>query len=368
MPLMRGMRSLVIAAAIGGALMLSDAAYAVEPGTYASWSVSGASGNWTGGGTPAAGFPIATLSSNASNVSVPSGASAFLGPGTPIGAAYGSSQKMNYLNVTSAPGLADSTTTWTFASPTPAGKWAFAVGDVDADKVQISATDAGGNPVPVAQLGFQSTFNYCNSSPKPSSCLGPGPFTDVPTWNPATATLTGNVLDTSGASAWFQPTAAIKTLTFKFSVQTGIPVFQLWLATKSVPVDVPVRGVTPSCPATVELDDATGSPVLTPEGQPVQATTDSSGHAVIEAVADGDYQLHLTTPPCGEIQGPTDYPFTVNTDNGPVVIPDNVFRVFVPTLPATGRPVGGYLQVGGVLLGTGLALVGIGSLRRRKST
>jgi hypothetical protein len=361
------MRSLVIAAALGSALMLSDAAYAAEPGTYANWSVSGSSGNWTGGGTPAAGFPVATLSSNATSVAVPTGASAFLGPGTPIGAAYGSSQQMNYLNVSSAAGLADSTTTWTFASPTPAGKWAFAVGDVDADKVQISATDAGGAPVPVAQLGFQSTFNYCNSSPKPGSCLGPGPFTDVPTWNPATATLTGNFLDTNGASAWFEPTAAIKTLTFKFSVQIGIPVFQLWLATKSVPVVVPIGGSTPSSPVTIELDTPAGTPIVDPQGNPVQAVTDATGTATIPAVVDGSYLIHVIVPPGTQNAGATDYPITVNTDNGPVIVPPGVFTVVPPTLPATGRQVGTYLQVGGALLGTGLALVCIGSLRRRNS-
>ncbi len=365
---MRRTTKLGIAAFITTAVsLIPSAAYGAEPGTYANWALSGSNGNWTAKGTPAAGFPMASMASNATSVSSPSGASAFMGPGTPIGAAYGSSQNMNYLNISTAAGITESTSTWTFDSPTPAGKWAFAVGDVDADRVQISATDENGDPVPVAQLGFQSTFNYCASSPKPGSCAGPGPFTDVPTWNPGTSRLTGNTLDTMGASAWFEPTAAIKTLTFKFTAIVGFPVFQLWLATKSVPVVVPVGGVTPECPATVELDEPDGTPILDANGNPVTAETGANGEAVIDGVADGSYNLHLTTGSCGEITGPTDFPIIVKTEEGPVNIPAGTFTVFVPTLPATGTSIGAYVQTGAAMLGTGAILFWVGTRRRRLS-
>lgn len=36
-----------------------------------------------------------------------------------------------------------STTTYTFATPTPAGGWGFVLGDVDADQVLVQATGPG---------------------------------------------------------------------------------------------------------------------------------------------------------------------------------------------------------------------------------
>ena len=150
----------------------------------------------------APGFPVATVVTNSSGPSVPSGASAYLNVNTPVGAVYGSSVNQGYLNLRAATGSSLSTTTYTFAAGTPAGGWSFVLGDVDADTVTITATSPEGAAVAIADLGYEGVFNYCRT-PVPSSCTGATPGTDVPSWNPATGVLTGNGPDTTGASGCF---------------------------------------------------------------------------------------------------------------------------------------------------------------------
>ena len=41
-----------------------------------------------------------------------------------------------------------------FDTPTPAGGWGFALGDIDSDLAVVSALDAEGEPVAAADLGF----------------------------------------------------------------------------------------------------------------------------------------------------------------------------------------------------------------------
>jgi uncharacterized repeat protein (TIGR01451 family) len=98
--------------------------------------------------------------------------------------------------------------------------------------VQVIAMGDDGKEFSTGELGWRDAFNYCDSSPKPPSC-GRGPFTDVPVWDTSTDTLTGHGPDTEGASGWFMPTKPVKTLTLKYTVITGIPSAQLWLAAKS---------------------------------------------------------------------------------------------------------------------------------------
>jgi hypothetical protein len=125
-------------------------AAAATGGAYGQWNFDGGSGSVT---VPLPGFPPASVTTDSSSSSAPSGASAYLNDGTPFG--------------------------------------------------------ADGNPVPVTDLGFQSSFNYGQGSPSPPACGGQT-GDDQPHWNPGTATLTGNVADTNGASGWFRPTVPIK--------------------------------------------------------------------------------------------------------------------------------------------------------------
>lgn len=250
---------------------------------------------------PAKGFPLASVTSDsrAGSVGVQSGASTWFGANSPVGQKYGSSQGKPYLNLRpKADGpTTPSTTTYTFDRPTPAAGWTFVLGDIDADKVQISAVDADGNPVSAAQLGFRSTFNLCATSPKPSGCSGPE-AKDLPTWSPGTAELTGNTAaaDTYGASAWFEPTVSLSSLTFTFTQRSGFPVYQTWFASiardigGTVDVMTNPGGTCSAAGASVVLLDA--------DGNQVDSThTDSSGaYSFTGFTAAPGYRVELATP------------------------------------------------------------------------
>ncbi len=267
----------------------------------AAWTLSGANPSWTGTSTlPAVAFPPATFATDSRTPTIPSGASAFLGPDTPFATTFASTQNEPYLNLRPALGSAPSTTTFTFPGSTPIG-WGFAFGDVDADLVTISAVGPSG-PLTVAQLGFEGVFNYCQSSPVPSSCVGGS--VDVPVWDAATATLIGNGTDSTGAAGWFRPTVPITELTFVYARQIGTPIIQVWFAAASSNITGQVTdetggGPVPAPPPTaIELRAADGSgPLLTIPIEP-------DGTFTIPDVASQAYQL-VVVPPAGyEIVGP----------------------------------------------------------------
>jgi hypothetical protein len=333
------------------------AAAAAATGEYADWSIGGSGGAFSGSGAPAAaGFPAATVTSDATTIKAPSGASAFLGRATPVGEVYGSSRDLNYLNVSTAAGITTSTTTLDFAGPTPAANWAFVLGDIDADQVEISGLDADGNPASAADLGFAGTFNYCAVSPKPGGCTGPGPFTDVPTWHPGSATLVGNGPDTFGASGWFQPTVAIKSLTLKFTALIGFPVYQLWLTTLAVPVETTIGGITPDNPVpapgvVVDLLEKDGkTPVLDPAGKPVKEVAGPSGSVKFPAVVDGDYVLKIKPPTGVHTTGKTKIAITVDAASGSLTVPSGTFSVVVPAQLALTGSAAAPAAAGGLLL------------------
>jgi Bacterial Ig domain len=269
-------------------------AHAADGGTsnYAQWS----GGSMT---IPLPGFPVASLETTSTSAQAASGASAFLNAGTPFGAQYGSSQNQPYVLLRTAKGNTTSTTTLTFATPPAAGSWGFTLGDIDADRATLSATDASGREVPVSDLGFQSSFNFCQGRPLPSTCGG-STGTDVPTWDPATATLTGNVHDTNGASGWFRPSTVIKTLTIKYSALAGLPVYQLWVAssTRSVAGRVTSFGdCQPPRYDSLALLNQSGGVVTGPDGQAVYATVGANGAYQFPEVAPGVYKVVAATPP-----------------------------------------------------------------------
>jgi hypothetical protein len=339
------------------------------------------------GSLDAAGFPVAATTSTATALTTPSGASAFLGGGTAFGQVFGSSQGQPYVNVSTAASFAASTTKLSFATPTPAAGWGFALGDVDADAVRVTAVDANGNAVPVADLGFQGTFNYCVNTPRPGSCTGAGPFTDVPVWTPGTATLTGNGPDTLGATGWFRPSVALSSLTLTFTRQTGSPIFQLWLAALAVPLTGHVDGITPADPppapgVVLDLQHPDHSAVVDPAGDPVTTKTDSHGGFEFPAVVDGDYRIVVDPPPHTAITGAASVDVTVDVTAGTAQVPAGTFAVRVPAavsptstrgsvsaaaagLPATGAVLGPMLGLATVLLVGGVGLVALGRRRER---
>jgi Bacterial Ig domain len=291
--------------------------------------MTGQSGTLT---VPVSGFPAAQVSTNSSSVLVPSGASAYLNAGTPFGAAYGSSKGEPYLALRTASGLQPSNTVITFATPPAAGTWAFALGDVDADLVRVEATDPAGNPVPTADLGFQGSFNYCQGSPLPPACAG-SQSTDLPAWNAGTATLTGSGGDTNGASGWLRPRVPIKSLTLRFQVQTGIPIYQLWLAAIAQPV-APVTPVPPSRVPTPPVTDPSGTSVeiaVPPAiNHGVQIVTPPL-HGSVTSLPNGNL---LYTPVAG-FTGTDSFKYRGHTRSGQAVIRTVTVDV-VSTLPDTG--------------------------------
>lgn len=294
-------RTGTVAAAAAAAVLLPSAALAAE---YAAWS--GGSGSFQMS-SPATGFPGAGLTTDGSPVTTPSGKSIWMGEDTPFGAAFGSSQNKGYIGIGTTGGNLPSTTTVVFDSPTPDANWGFALGDIDVDMVRISGTDADGNPLTAADLGYQSSFNLCQNSPRPAGCKSAA--TDQPTWDAATMTLTGtNSGDTVGATGWFRPAASIASLTFTFTDFTGIPMFQFWLAAdayevvvETEPIEIvpgAVGGDVGFCEdmagnVVLELLDANGDPVLA-DGEPVTAPLDDEGDFHFPAVFPGEYQVRVS--------------------------------------------------------------------------
>jgi hypothetical protein len=287
----------VVAGLAGSLVALTPGGAAAASGSaYGQWNPSSQPTSLT---VPATGFPTATVSSDSTSLSAPAGASTYLNQYTPFGAVYGSSAGNGYLLARTASGNMPSTTTITFASPTPVG-WGFTLGDIDADAVQVSAQGVGGVALTSSQLGWQGAFNYCTTqTPRPSSCTT-GPASDVPTWDPATATLTGNILDTNGASGWLQPTVPVTTLTLRYTALSGLPVYQVWIAAPTVSIG---GGVQVNCPhrpsslPTLTLLQQNGSPVVDAAGHPVTTTAAANGAYSFADVAPNTYQVQLDAPP-----------------------------------------------------------------------
>lgn len=236
--------------------------------------------------------------SRAGQVGVISGASTWLSAATDVGQKYGSSRDQPYLNLrpkVDTPSGA-STTTYTFSKPTPTANWTFVLGDIDADSVQIRAIGPNGVALNAAQLGFNGGFNYCapGLAGKPS-CTGDA--ADVPTWDPVSLTLTGNAaaVDTSGAAAWFEPSAPISTLSFTFQRRAGFPVYQTWFASLSRDVSGTVTDAGgDGSGVVVTLTDANGTVVGT-------AVTGVGGTYEFPGVQASDGYVVRAKAPAGKI-------------------------------------------------------------------
>ena len=328
--LVLGSAALVVGGSNVGAVTTPGAAYA-EFSTPA-----GANPSWTSGlsMSGAAGFPAASIATNSLSPSVPSGSSTWLSASTPFGTQFASSQNQKYFNFSPTTGQAMSTTTITFASPTPLTGWGFALGDVDAESIGVSATDANGAPVATNDLGFQSSFNLCNiPSPKPSTCIGVVTY-DTPTWVPGSnsGVLQGNVNDTVGASGWFMPAVPLRTLTLRSTNLSGIPTASLWIAsnlrvisgTVTEPDVAPAPTTSTTAPTTtttvaptpnpdpvsdavIQVIDATGTVVA-------ETTTDANGDFNFPTIAPGVYTL-VEIPPAGTFP-PANFPLTVDVTYG----------------------------------------------------
>lgn len=294
--------------------------------TWAAWTApTGTSNAYTATmRQQAPGFPVATMASDSrANVLLPSGASTFLGPSTPPGAKYGSSKDQPYvvLRPKADTPTAPSTTTYTFAHPTPETGWAFVLGDVDADAVQVSATDADGAPVPAARVDtwFQGAFS-------------PGGAADVPTWDPGTSTLTGNAgaIDTDGASGWFEPDLPITSLTFTFTRRAGFPVYQTWFVSRARPIggtvaDVSLAGSCPVASSTVTLLSPYGEELATTQPAP------DGSYSFGEYATQAGYTVRLDAAADCAVVGPVERTVSnAGNDGDPASRADFEVRAIIP--------------------------------------
>jgi hypothetical protein len=310
---------------------------------------------------PAAGFPAAHVSTDSTNPTAPSGASAYLNASTPFGQVFGSSQGEPYALLHLASGRKPSTTEVTFDSPPEAGEWGFALGDIDAENVQVEAYGEHGVLLPVSDLGFEGTFNFCNGRPLPSTCGG-RTGTDQPRWDSASGTLRGNVVDTDGASGWFRPTARVIRVVFTATLNSGIPAYQLWIAAHDQPLPPPPQpgGNTPPISEPLPPID---EPVGTSPGEattiPLPGAPDKD--VVIESPpADGTVTVDpadgtVTYDPSGSFKGEDHFTLKIVEANGKVVIERfdvnvGLAQTGVYHLPELGAAAGALLLAGGALM------------------
>lgn len=295
------------AAVVSAGLVHAAPAQAAPSDGYPDWSISGGSGAFTGDLQFPAGFPEVTFASDslASATMIPSGASTWIPESTSFGAEFGSSRNQEYISLRPAGNRAGapSTTTYTFATPSPVGTWGFSLGDIDAEILGVTATDADGNPVSGEQLGLVETFNYCGQAGGPS-CDQDQAFA-LPT---ATVSDTGvsleefgcpdsqDLCDTGGASAWFSPEVPLQTLSITSEWKSGFPSYQTWFSTRAqsvsgaVAADCALDGA-----AAVQLLDGAGAVVAT-------VPVDDQGAYVFPVVAGGTgYSVRVdpTTLPAG---------------------------------------------------------------------
>lgn len=265
----------------------------------------------------AAAFPDVAVRTNSTTVKTPSGDSAWLGDSTGFGMNFGSSRAQPYLYLSPATS-GPSTTVLTFDSAPPPG-WGLAVGDIDADYVQVIPRDADGEILPGSVLGAQDTggtplLNYCNNTPKPSTCTQPAPYEDFPLfWQSGTTITTpagtttyttpvveGHGGDSNGSYDWFLPSTDVRSITLIFTVKSGFPTYTVWLAAPApvatitgtivVPDENPVPAET-----TVLLEQPDGTPVLDIENNPVTTPIDPDGRFSIPT-EQGRYRLEFDVP------------------------------------------------------------------------
>lgn len=156
------------------------------------------------------------------------------------------------------------TVTITFDEVSPASGWAFAVTDLDVDQVQISALKDTGGFASAKEINswFEQRFD---ANPEKN---GAG---NIPSWDPAASAVVGsesssttsrtkvegNLEDSEAGAAWFQPTAALRKLTFEYkSLQReATPSFHIFLASCVTVYPAPIP--TPSETGDTDTDGIT---------------------------------------------------------------------------------------------------------------
>ncbi len=312
----------------GFAIAASPASAATTP-QWADWTeLAGSGGNYSTSvqiaETPELSAEMQS-DSRSGQIGVISGASTWLGPGTPVGEKYGSSRDQQYLNLRPKADTSTgaSTTTYTFSRPTPTTNWTFVLGDIDADQVQVRAIGPDGVALTAEQLGYNGGFNYCapGITGKPS-CTGSA--NDVPQWDAATQTLTGNAAasDTAGSAGWFEPTAPMSSLTLEFTSRLGFPIYQTWFASLARDVTGTVTDASGTGAGVVlTLTDASGAIIGT-------TTTGPGGtYAFTGVQATEGYAVHAKAPEGKIVSGANAKPVDLGSADA---VADFAIRDIVP--------------------------------------
>lgn len=323
-------------------VMGADTASAAPSGGYATFAPAGGANAYTGTITLPAGFPAVTYTSDSRTLGgaqVSSGTSAWIPAGTRFGAQFGSSQGKPYISFgpKSNDAAGPSTTVYTFATATPASGWGVVLGDIDAERLAVSATDATGAPIPSAQLGL-TTFNYCVTTSGPTSCAPGGP---VPVATASANSISvedplcpsqGAFCNTSGEAVSLIPTGAVKTLTVVSNWKQGLPAYQTWFATTARSIS---GMVTTDFPVTTPLS----TQLVTPDGAVAATAPVAVGGAFSFPVVAGrtDYTVRAdpATIPAGADPGATPIDASA-ADVSNVAVAVTSARVVAP--PATAPP------------------------------
>ena len=349
---------------------------------YAAWSpTTGSAGAWASTLTLPAGFPATSVASTSRTLTLSAGTGAYLPESTPAGQLVGSSRGKPYLSInptSNTPG-AVSTTTFTFATPTPVGVWGAAFSDIDAEVIGASATSAAGTPVAAADLGV-AAFNYCVPGTTPNPCPGNTGLTPMPTLtSTATSVSAADPLcpsvaancSTGGASIWVQPAVAITSLSITSTFVSGIPQAQMWFASVARTV-AGVISIGELPPVTVQLVEPDGDVIAS-----AQTAADGS-FTLPPVVPAADYRLRIdpASAPDGAV---LPEPIAVDVSAGdlttvaavvtaavadPPVAPPAPDPAAAPELAATGVDLAPVLGIAGVLVVLGVAAVIVGRRRR----
>ena len=200
--------------------------------------------------------------------------SATLDADTPFGQVFGSSAEKTYVRV-DVKATAPSVTTITFNTELQANQLGIALGDIDAESVKVTMLDGATTPVALsaAQMGARAPFNYAGQPDLPTITSG----TDEITVADGRCVDPGQECDTTGATAWFQPQSAVKTITLTGTKISGLPEYQLWLAFEDY------QTVTWAPTTSLALAD---SP-FTPSNPPVASDNGTITYSVANAGATG---------------------------------------------------------------------------------
>ena len=217
------------------------------------------------------------------------------------------------------------------------------LGDIDAEYLDVSAKDAAGDPVPIADLGFRTAFNYCVGAGAPS--CDSTKEQPLPLWDPVAGRVSGPEVDdaddpiewgnTEGAAVWFEPTVPLSSITVKPMWRKGFPAYQTWFSALT-------RDASGTA-ATTNDCSVDGLDVVLRDGEGDEfdrTSTNTDGDWSFEGLATYDDWTVTLTPPDGcEVDG--DATRTVDLSSADAVIASELVKAPEPEPEPEPEPTAG---------------------------